>query len=122
MIRMTMRVLLTFILPIGLLAMPLLGVSSTALAAKPKPTPPGHHLNITEVFVDLAMGELTINGEDFTFGPGPLVVTLGEFAPLHIDFSNDIKIIVDLPDGIVVAITCSPCPPATGRVRMMSMI
>ena len=50
----------------------------SVLAAKPQPTPPGHHLNITEVQVDLteAFESLTILGKHFDFGPGPLVVTL----------------------------------------------
>jgi hypothetical protein len=53
-----------------------------ALAA----APPGGHLNITEVHVDDpdAPTHLIINGQDFLFGPGPLVVTLGNFGALSI--------------------------------------
>ena len=47
---------------------------SQALAA-----PPGGHLNITQVLVDNPNdpASIMISGEDFSFGPGPLVVTLG---------------------------------------------
>ncbi len=101
MLRSTLGALLTFILPLGLLAIPLFSVPSTVLAAKPKPGPPGHHLNITEVFVDFGPpGSLTINGEDFNFGPGPLVVTLGEFGELSVLSDTPTQIVTELPPAI----------------------
>ena len=39
---------------------------------------PGHHLEITEVFVDFGAEAIVITGEDFDFGPGPLLVLLGD--------------------------------------------
>lgn len=98
MIRMTMRALRTFILPIGLLAIPLFSVPSTALAAKPKPTPPGNHLNITKVAVDFDAETLTITGEQFSF-VNTLEVTLGEFGLLNIVTTTDTEIVVDFPGG-----------------------
>ncbi len=77
----------------------------TALAAQPKPTPPGNHLNITEVLVDFD-GEgvpvsITITGEHFDFG-GPLEVTLGDFPnPLDlIGTPSATEITAELPEGI----------------------
>jgi hypothetical protein len=67
------RFLGTSILPLVLL--------SQSFAAQP-----GGHLNITQVLVDDPNNptSLMIIGEQFDFGPGPLVVTLGEFGPLTI--------------------------------------
>lgn len=67
------RFLCTSILPLVLLAQ--------SFAAQP-----GGHLNITQVLVDDPDNptSLMIIGEQFDFGPGPLVVTLGEFGPLTI--------------------------------------
>lgn len=46
---------------------------SAALAA-----PPGDHLLITAVHVDETLNTIMIMGQQFNFGPGPLVVTLGQ--------------------------------------------
>ena len=79
-----------------------LGVTTATLAAKPHPTPPGNHLTINEVLVDLTQGaeSLTIHGEHFDFGPGPLVVTLVD-TPLTINQGlTDVTqghIVTDLP-------------------------
>jgi hypothetical protein len=61
--------------------------------------PPGGHLNITEVFVDFDNNELVITGEDFGFGPGPTVVTLGEVGDLTISSEMDTEIVAALPAG-----------------------
>ena len=74
-------------------------VVQPALAAKPDPTPPGGHLNITEVFVnlaDLSNPIFNISGEDLDFG-GPLTVTLGGFGPLDITSADGTLIVAELP-------------------------
>jgi hypothetical protein len=63
--------------------------------------PPGGHLNITEVTSDIVAGSLTVIGEDLDFGPGPLVVTLGEFGPLTIVFADATTIDAVLPSDAV---------------------
>ena len=73
-------------------------IGTAALAA---PKPPGQHLNVTEVTADIDAGTLTIVGEDFDFGPGPLVVTLGEYGLLTINFDDATLIDALLPVGIV---------------------
>lgn len=65
--------------------------------------PPGGHLNITEVLVDVPdVGLITIKGADLDFG-NSLVVTLGEFGSLAIISVTDFMIVaelpVDIPDG-----------------------
>src|SRR5262249_8902753 len=40
--------------------------------------PPGDHLLITAVHVDETLNTIMIMGQQFNFGPGPLVVTLGQ--------------------------------------------
>ena len=63
----------------GCLATAFAMTAQSALAA----APPGGHLNIDEVWVNFGPPDtLRIRGEDFDFGPGPLVVTLGNFGPL----------------------------------------
>ncbi|CAB1074532.1 hypothetical protein D1AOALGA4SA_2351 [Olavius algarvensis Delta 1 endosymbiont] len=54
-------------------------IFGTALAQ-----PPGGHLNITEVHVDVESdpARIIIVGTDMDFGPGPLVVTLGSLGAL----------------------------------------
>ena len=44
--------------------------------------PPGGHLNVTQVMVDDPdnPASIMISGEDFDFGNGPLVATLGDAA------------------------------------------
>jgi hypothetical protein len=48
--------------------------------------PPGGHLDIKTVFVDdpNTPTQIVISGKDFLFGPGPLVVTLGNFGAISI--------------------------------------
>jgi len=74
-------------------------IASQAWSAKP----PGGHLNITEVEVDLsagANGQITIMGEDLDFG-GALDVTLGDFGSLAIvGAPTPTMIVADLPAGI----------------------
>jgi len=84
-----------------LVAIALLMVGQSVLAAKPGP--PGGHLNITEVFVDNSNNptSITVMGEDFDFGSGPLVVTLGEFGALSITSADATLIVASLPTGIV---------------------
>ena len=41
-------------------------------------TPPGTHLQIENVFVNFAAKKITILGQMFNFGPGPLTVTLAD--------------------------------------------
>ena len=72
-------------------------IGTAALAA---PKPPGQHLNVTEVTADIGAGTLTITGEDFNVGPGPLDVALGEFGSLAITFSGATLIDALLPVGI----------------------
>ncbi len=74
--------------------------ASSAMAVKPGPTPPGGHLNITEVEVDLTGSAITIRGEDFDFGPGLLSVTLGEFGSLNVTFDDAFEIVAELPSSI----------------------
>ena len=47
--------------------------------------PPGGHMNITEVLVDVPTDTITIIGTDLDFGPGPLSVTLGEIGEITAD-------------------------------------
>jgi hypothetical protein len=65
----------------GMLSLWIMCISPSALAA-----PPGKHLNITEVHVDNPNNptQLMIMGTDLLCGPGPLVVTLGEFGALTV--------------------------------------
>ena len=108
--------LLGFILLLGTQLM-----NPPAMAA----TPPGGHLNITEVAVDNpnAPTRLMISGQDFLFGPGPLVVTLGDFGALAIvgtlliPRSQSCYRQISRPGT-----TCSPLRAAPGRVRVMSTI
>jgi microcystin-dependent protein len=55
-------------------------VGQTALAAQPdiEDRQPRFQVAITEVFVDLGNELIVIRGEDFDFGPGPLLVALGD--------------------------------------------
>ncbi len=78
-----------------------LGLVLIGAAALAAPKPPGQHLNVTEVTADIDAGTLTIVGEDFDFGPGPLVVTLGEYGLLTINFDDATLIDALLPVGIV---------------------
>ena len=43
---------------------------------------PGGHLRVIEVFVDSSAATIEITGEDFDFGPGPLMVSLGELGDI----------------------------------------
>ena len=75
----------------------------SAWAAKP----PGGHLNITEVLVTFGPPDtLTITGEDFDFGPGPLVVTFGDLGPLDIVSATATEIVVKCP----LTLTGYMCP------------
>ena len=72
----------------------------SVVTAKPGPTPPGDHINITEVSVDTVTDTITIIGEELGFG-NPLEVTLGEFGPLLIiGVPTDTEIVVGLPPTI----------------------
>ncbi len=77
-------------------------VGLSVLAAHPKAAPPGGHLNVTEVLVDDPDNptSITITGEDFDFGPGPLVVTLGGFGSLSILSATGTEIVATLPANI----------------------
>ncbi len=55
-----------------------LAAGSAVLAAPAEGQQPGGHLKISEVFVDFGVETILITGEDFDFGPGPLIVTLGD--------------------------------------------
>lgn len=67
----------------------------TGLAA-----PPGGHLNVDSVAVDLDAGTLTITGTDLDFG-GALEVTLAQFPPLLIiGIPTDTEIVTNLPPAI----------------------
>ncbi len=46
-------------------------------------TPPGTHLHIEDVFVDFTAKKILILGQQFSFGPGPLTVTLANVGTLH---------------------------------------
>ena len=86
--------LMSLVAVAGLLSLPL-----TALAVQPVPTPPGDHLNITEVEVNFDTSMIVITGEHFSFG-NTLEVTLGEFGPLDIvGVPSDMEIMVDFPAG-----------------------
>jgi hypothetical protein len=71
---------------------------SSAFAAQP----PGAHLNITQVIVDNAANPttFTISGTDFNHGSGPLVVTLGDGAPLTIIAASETLINAEYPGPI----------------------
>lgn len=86
-------ILMSLVAVVGLMSLPL-----AALAVKPAPTPPGNHLNITEVAADFDAKTLTITGENFNFG-NTLDVTLGEFGLLNIVTTSDTEIVVDFPGG-----------------------
>jgi hypothetical protein len=69
------------------------------LAFAAEPSPPGGHLNITEVFVNQpAPGQITIMGADLDFGGTP-VVTLGDFGPLTL---------VGTPTATQIVVECPP--------------
>lgn len=54
--------------------------------------PPGTHLQIQDVSVNFTAKTITILGQQFNFGPGPLMVTLanvGLYSKLHGDAAND---------------------------------
>ncbi|MGB0909698.1 MAG: hypothetical protein ACPGYT_05000 [Nitrospirales bacterium] len=73
---------------------------ASVVTAKPGATPPGDHINITEVSVDTAADTITIIGEELGFG-NPLEVTLGAFGPLLIiGVPTDTEIVVGLPPDI----------------------
>ncbi len=73
--------------------------TTTTLAVKPNPTPPGNHLNITEVEVKFDTSMIVITGEHFSFG-NTLDVTLGGFGTLNIvGVPTDTDIVVDFPAG-----------------------
>src|SRR5215471_546773 len=67
---------------------------SAALAA-----PPGDHLLITAVHVDETLNTIMIMGQQFNFGPGPLVVTLGQI--------GNITAQCQTPPPSATAITCT---------------
>ena len=86
-----MLIVMSIIFMVGLSSIP------SALAKKPGPTPPGDHINITEVIVDSVEDEIIIRGEELGFG-NPLEVTLGEYPPLMIvGLPTDTEIVVGLP-------------------------
>ena len=73
-------------------------VSIAVIGASAWTKPPGGHLNITEVLITFGSPDtLTITGEDFDFGPGPLVVTLGELGALEIVSATATQIVVNCP-------------------------
>ncbi len=88
---------------IGFVSIFLLLIASTA-AAKP----PGGHLNIEQVIVNVdgdgseAVTTLIIIGEDLDFGRGPVSVTLGGIGDLNVDDANDTVIQASLP-GVIPA-------------------
>lgn len=71
----------------------MLGFCGIARAA----TPPGTNLQIENVGVDFTAKKITILGQMFNFGPGPLMVTLanvgdltaGLYAELYSNAAND---------------------------------
>ncbi len=71
---------------------------SISISLNTMAAPPGGHLNINEVFVDLIGETITITGEDFDQS-SPLVVMLGEFGSLPIIDSTADMIIAELPSG-----------------------
>ena len=84
---------------VSMFTMAVFFVSTTALAVTPNPTPPGNHLNITEVAVDFDTSMIVITGEHFSFG-NTLDVTLGGFGTLNIvGVPTDTDIVVDFPAG-----------------------
>lgn len=81
-------------------------ISSQAFAKKPPPTPPGNHLNITEVLLNPGPPDtLTIIGEGFDFGE-PLDVTFGEFGSLNIVSATETTIVVECPPDANDVPTC----------------
>ena len=85
--------LISLVMVVGLMSFPL-----TVQAVKPASTPPGNHLNITEVEVNFDTSMIVSTGEHFSFG-NTLEVTLGEFGPLNIVTTSDTEIVVDFPAG-----------------------
>jgi hypothetical protein len=63
-------------------------------------TPPGGHLSITEVSVDLSDSTITILGDDLDFGPASLTVTLGELGSLALISATAFEIVAELPNPI----------------------
>ena len=98
---MIVKLLRRIVLLSGILLLSMSVFGQAVFAAPPNAAPPGGHLNITEVFVTFGPPDtLTIMGEDFGFGPGPLVVTLGDFDPLTIVSATPTTIVVNCPpDG-----------------------
>ena len=89
---------MNFLIKTTLLAGALLfALSLAAWADKPA-------LNITEVAVDVpTTGHITITGEALDFGPGPLVVTLGNLGELA-TFGT--------PDATTIVVVCPGMGPA----------
>lgn len=86
-------------------------VLSIALIGPPAwAKPPGGHLDIHSVFVTFndanygGVDTLTITGMDFDFGPGPLVITLGDFP--------DPLMILGTPSATEIVVKC----PAIGDI------
>ena len=84
----TMALVTTIALAVALAVLP-----PSALA-----TPPGDHLLITAVQVDETLDTITIMGQQFNFGTGPLVVTLGQV--------GDITAKCQTPPPTATLITC----------------
>jgi hypothetical protein len=93
------RAILRSITMLGGLLIFSISIAGVTLAA----SPPGDHLNITEVFVDFDAETIHIMGEDLDFGRA-LDVTLGDFGSLNVTTETPTLIVVDfpavgLPDG-----------------------
>ena len=96
--------LLRRIIPLsGLLLLSMSVVGQSVLAASPKAVPPGGHHKVTKVLVDDPddLTSITITGEDFDIGPGPLVVALVELGSLSVISATGTEIVATLPASIL---------------------
>lgn len=64
-------------------------------------SPPGGHLNITQISVDESSASLLITGQGFSFGPAAPSVTLGELGPLTVTSFDDTSIVASFAPALL---------------------
>ena len=74
-------------------------LTAGALMTAEKGGKPGHHLRVTEVHIDFDTEVIGVTGDDFDFGSGPLLVSLGTLGDISsicmVDFTLPHRISCD---------------------------